>query len=144
MNKYDVLKKYFGYEEFRHGQEEVIDSILLGKDTLAIMPTGLGKSLCFQVPTMLMDGITLVISPLISLMKDQVLSLNSSGIKSAFINSTLTNAQYRKTLANVRNNQYKLIYIAPERLLHPSFLELCNYMKVTMVSIDEADRKSVV
>jgi len=138
LNKYDVLKKYFGYEAFRHGQEEIIDSILDGQDTLAIMPTGSGKSACFQVPTMLLDGITLVISPLISLMKDQVLSLNSGGISAAFINSTLTNGQYQKVLVNVRNNQYKLIYIAPERLLNPSFLALCNDMNVSMVSIDEA------
>jgi len=138
LNKFDVLKKYFGYEKFRTGQEEIIDSILAGSDTLGIMPTGSGKSLCFQVPTMLLNGITLVISPLISLMKDQVQSLNVSGINSAFINSTLTSGQYQTVLKNIRANHYKLIYIAPERLLNPSFLNLCNAMNISMVSIDEA------
>lgn len=96
MNKYEILKTYFGYDSFRGAQEILIDSILSGKDVLGIMPTGAGKSLCYQIPALMLDGITLVISPLISLMKDQVGSLNQAGIHAAYLNSSLTPGQYRK------------------------------------------------
>lgn len=134
----DILKKYFGYDDFREGQEFLIDSIIEGNDAVGIMPTGAGKSICFQIPAMLLDGITLVISPLISLMKDQVNSLTQVGIKSAYINSSLTQVQYRLALENAINGMYKIIYIAPERLLSEDFLNFTQKTKISMVTVDEA------
>ena len=116
--KYQLLKQYFGYDSFRPGQEILIDSILKGRDVLGIMPTGAGKSICYQIPALIMDGITLVISPLISLMKDQVESLNQAGIHAAYLNSSLTVNQYYKALSLARNGRYPIIYVAPERLLN--------------------------
>lgn len=123
MDKQEILKRYFGYDQFRSGQETLIDSILSGRDTLGIMPTGAGKSLCFQIPALMMDGITLVISPLISLMKDQVGALNQAGIHAAFLNSSLTVSQYYKALEYARAGRYPIIYVAPERLLAEEFLD---------------------
>ncbi len=137
-NKFTVLKSYFGYDEFREGQEFLIDSILDKKDVVAIMPTGAGKSICFQVPAILFSGITIVVSPLISLMKDQVSSLNQIGIKAAFINSSLTMNQTIKALENAKNGVYKIIYVAPERLLTDSFIEFAMDADISMVTIDEA------
>ena len=117
QKKEQVLKQYFGYDSFREGQAKLIDSALEGRDVLGIMPTGAGKSLCFQVPALMMEGITLVISPLISLMKDQVGALNQAGIHAAFLNSSLTMNQYYKALSLASKNQYKIIYVAPERLM---------------------------
>ena len=114
LDKFDVLKKFFGYSSFRGGQEEIIDNILSGRDVLGVMPTGAGKSLCFQVPALLMAGITLVISPLVSLMKDQVQALLENNVSAAFFNSTLTASQMRVALANAREGRYKIIYVAPE------------------------------
>ena len=111
-----ILKTYFGYDSFREGQEEIIDTILDGRDALAIMPTGAGKSLCYQVPALLLPGITLVVSPLISLMQDQVKSLNEAGIHAAYINSSLTEGQISKALSFAARGVYKIIYVAPERL----------------------------
>ena len=112
-----VLKQYFGYDSFREGQEELIESILRKQDTFGIMPTGAGKSICFQVPALMMEGITLVISPLISLMKDQVEGLNQAGVHAAYLNSSLTAGQYQKALGLARQGRYKIIYVAPERLV---------------------------
>lgn len=138
MNKYEILKKYFGYDTFRSAQEKLIDSILEGHDTLGIMPTGAGKSLCYQIPALMMDGITLVISPLISLMKDQVGSLNQAGIHAAYLNSSLTAAQYYKALGLARQGRYPIIYVAPERLMTEEFLDFAMGSRITMVAVDEA------
>ncbi|WP_099188412.1 DNA helicase RecQ [Tepidibacter mesophilus] len=134
----NILKKYFGYDRFRKGQEEVINSILERNDTIAIMPTGAGKSLCYQVPAMALQGITVVISPLISLMKDQVDTLNEIGIKSTYINSTLTNFEITERLFDAKDEEYKLVYVAPERLNSNEFLNFLNEAKVSLIAIDEA------
>ncbi|MBA4688992.1 MAG: DNA helicase RecQ [Candidatus Galacturonibacter soehngenii] len=136
--KEQVLKKYFGYTQFRKGQEILIDSILEGKDTFGVMPTGAGKSICYQVPALLLEGITLVISPLISLMKDQVQSLNQAGIHAAYLNSSLTTNQYYKALEYAKQGVYKIIYVAPERLLTGEFLSFAKSVTISMISIDEA------
>lgn len=138
MNKFDVLKQYFGHDEFRNGQSEIIDNILSGNDVLGIMPTGAGKSICYQVPAMLLDGITIVISPLISLMKDQVESLIQNGIPAAYINSSLTASQYYEALRRASNGSYKLIYVAPERLMTEDFLDFSQKCKIAMVTVDES------
>lgn len=138
MNKQEVLKKYFGYDSFREGQEVLIDSILEGHDALGIMPTGSGKSICYQVPALMLDGITLVISPLISLMKDQVASLNQAGIHAAYLNSSLTYNQYRKALSFAKEGRYPIIYVAPERLVTEEFLDFALHVKIAMVAVDEA------
>lgn len=133
-----ILKQHFGYDEFREGQAELIDALAYGKDSLGVMPTGSGKSLCYQVPAMLLPGVTLVVSPLISLMRDQVQSLVANGIPAAFINSSLTEAQYNRAMNNARSGQYKIIYIAPERLLAPSMLELAQILQISFIAVDEA------
>ncbi len=137
-NKYHILKKYFGYDTFRSAQESLIDSILEGRDVLGIMPTGAGKSLCYQISALMMEGITLVISPLISLMKDQVGSLNQAGIHAAFLNSSLTAAQYYKALGFAKQGRYPIIYVAPERLVTEEFLDFALHTKIAMVAVDEA------
>ncbi|XCP84183.1 DNA helicase RecQ [Roseburia hominis] len=136
--KFQILKRYFGYDEFRPGQEELIDGILSGQDVLGILPTGAGKSLCYQIPALLMDGITLVISPLISLMKDQVAALNQAGVHAAFLNSSLTYGQYQKALAFAVQGRYQIIYVAPERLETEEFLHFALHTKIAMVAVDEA------
>ena len=138
MDKHQVLRHYFGYDSFREGQEILIDSILAGRDAMGIMPTGSGKSLCFQVPALMREGITLVISPLISLMKDQVASLNQAGIHAAYLNSSLSSSQYIKALAYAREGRYPIIYVAPERLLTEEFLDFCLNVRISMVAVDEA------
>lgn len=138
MDKYEVLKKYFGYNSFRNRQEQIIDNILGGQDVLGIMPTGAGKSLCFQIPALMMSGITIVVSPLISLMKDQVRLLIENGVKAAYLNSSLSAGQYRKALYNAYNNVYKIIYVSPERLFTESFLELSKKINISMIVVDEA------
>ncbi|MDD3412765.1 MAG: DNA helicase RecQ [Lachnospiraceae bacterium] len=137
-DKYKILKQYFGYDDFREGQKEVIDSILSGKDVFGIMPTGAGKSICYQIPALLFSGITIVVSPLISLMKDQVTQLNEAGIYAAFLNSSLTQNQYFKALDYARQLKYKIIYVAPERLLTDSFLDFAMHAPIDFVSVDEA------
>ncbi|MEF9839751.1 MAG: DNA helicase RecQ [Lachnospiraceae bacterium] len=136
--KEELLKKYFGYDEFREGQEVLINSILDQKDTFGIMPTGAGKSICFQIPALLMRGITLVISPLISLMKDQVSALNQAGIHAAFLNSSLSPGQYRKAMEYAGEGRYKIIYVAPERLLTEEFTVFAKTVEISMICIDEA------
>ncbi len=138
MDKYEILNKYFGYGEFRPGQAELIDAIVSGRDAVGIMPTGGGKSICFQVPALMMTGVSLVISPLISLMKDQVNALKSYGINSVFFNSTLGEAQRRRESEKVLAGKCKIIYVAPERLAAASFKELCSKIEISMVCIDEA------
>ncbi|MCJ7835125.1 DNA helicase RecQ [Cuneatibacter sp. NSJ-177] len=138
MTKEQVLKKYFGYDAFRTGQEVLIDSILEGRDALGIMPTGAGKSLCYQVPALMLPGITLVISPLISLMKDQVGALNQAGISAAFLNSSLTPGQYAKALRLAGEGKYPIIYVAPERLATAAFLDFARSVEISMVAVDEA------
>ena len=138
MDKYNVLKEIFGYDSFRDGQEKVIDAVLSGRDALAIMPTGAGKSICFQVPALMLEGVTLVVSPLISLMKDQVNSLTQNGVKAAFINGSLTEKQIAKAMENARAGKYKIIYVAPERLNTYSFLSLSDYIDISLICVDEA------
>lgn len=137
-DKYGVLKEYFGHDSFREGQDRITDSLLGGRDVLGIMPTGAGKSICYQVPALMFEGVTVVVSPLISLMKDQVSSLVQSGVAAAYINSSLTHAQYLKVLQNTENGKYKIIYVAPERLCAPAFLEICRSLSISMVAVDEA------
>lgn len=132
-----VLKKYFGYDSFREGQEELINALLTRQDVFGIMPTGAGKSLCYQVPALMFPGITLVISPLISLMKDQVAALNQAGIYAAYLNSSLTQGQYFKALEFAKAGKYKIIYVAPERLLTDSFLSFALQADISFVSVDE-------
>lgn len=138
MDKYDVLSKYFGYSSFRKGQEEMVDCLLSGRDALGIMPTGAGKSICYQVPAIMLGGVTIVVSPLISLMKDQVNALVQQGVKAAYINSSLTDTQYDKVLKNAALGIYKIIYVAPERLDSVGFINLCRRIKISMVAVDES------
>lgn len=138
MKKEKVLKKYFGHRKFRDGQSEIIDNILEGNDILGIMPTGAGKSMCYQVPALMMEGITIVISPLISLMIDQVNSLVQSGVAAAYINSSLTLAQQNKVVSNIYKGMYKIIYVAPERLELEGFIRVAQTVKISMITIDEA------
>lgn len=138
MNAAEILKTYFGYDSFRDGQEDMIRAILSGRDAMAIMPTGAGKSLCYQVPALLLPGVTLVISPLISLMQDQVKSLNEAGIHAAFINSSLTETQISKALNLALKGTYKIIYAAPERLESAEFMRFALNGRISMVTVDEA------
>ena len=138
MDKFQVLKQFFGYDGFRPGQEKLIDAILSGRDVLGILPTGAGKSICFQIPALMMGGITLVISPLISLMKDQVASLNQAGVHAAYLNSSLTMGQYRKALAFAKEGRYKIIYVAPERLETAEFMDFAMSVDISMIAVDEA------
>ena len=137
-DKLSVLKDYFGHDSFRDGQEQIVDALLDGRDALCIMPTGAGKSMCYQIPALLFDGVTIVVSPLISLMKDQVGSLVQSGVPAAYINSSLSYPQFLRVLSNVEHRKYKIIYVAPERLLTDGFLDTCKKIKISMVAVDEA------
>lgn len=134
----EVLKEYYGYDSFRERQEEIITSILEGKDVVTIMPTGGGKSICYQVPALILDGLTIVISPLISLMKDQVDNIKNMGIKSAYINSTLSENEIKSILNDVIKNEVKILYVAPERLESTEFLNLITRVKISQIAVDEA------
>ena len=138
QKKYQLLAKYFGYHEFRHGQEELVDALLNRQDVLGIMPTGAGKSLCYQLPALLFEGLTLVVSPLISLMKDQVNALTQAGIPAAYLNSSLTPSQQSQMLAQAEAQAYKLIYIAPEQLETSRFLAFSQRVRIDFVAVDEA------
>lgn len=138
MNAEETLKVYFGYDSFREGQKKIIEAILSGRDALAIMPTGAGKSVCYQVPALMLPGVTLVISPLISLMQDQVKALNEAGIHAAFINSSLTEGQISKAIRLAGAGTYKIIYVAPERLESREFLDFASRADISMVTVDEA------
>ena len=133
-----VLEKAFGYKSFRKGQEEIVKNILDKKNTLGVMPTGGGKSICYQIPAIIKKGTTIVISPLISLMKDQVNELNSSGISATTINSSMGNKEISDELRKIRENKIKLLYVSPERLLLDSFIELANSITIPFLIIDEA------
>lgn len=133
-----VLREYFGYGEFRPNQQEIVDALLAGRDVLAVMPTGAGKSICFQVPALCMDGYALVVSPLISLMKDQVEALHQSGVPASFVNSTLGVAARNRVLDEVRDGVCKLLYVSPERLANDAFRTFCAQNLPVMLAIDEA------
>lgn len=133
----EILEKYYGFSSFRKGQKEVIESILDRRDTVAVMPTGSGKSLCYQIPALVFEGVTIVISPLISLMKDQVDALKEMGIKATYINSSISNQELKDRLSQTAAGEYKLLYIAPERLNSSRFLNLLQQLKVEMVAVDE-------
>lgn len=137
-NIIEILNKYYGYKSFRKGQEEIINNIINGNDVLAIMPTGGGKSICYQVPAIAMDGLTIVISPLISLMKDQVDSLNSLGIDSVYINSSLSNIEIQEVYFRLNTGDIKILYVAPERLEGVEFLNIIKSLKVSQIAVDEA------
>lgn len=132
------LKKYFGYDSFREGQEEIIKEILAGRDVLGVLPTGGGKSICYQLPALMMDGISLVISPLISLMKDQVDALRENGIAATFINSSLSLEDYKKSLSDIKSGAVKLVYISPERLENKFFIDFLKDLTISFVAVDEA------
>ncbi|MBQ7801373.1 MAG: DNA helicase RecQ [Oscillospiraceae bacterium] len=138
MDKQTLLERIFGYTQFRPGQEELIDGVLAGRDVFGIMPTGGGKSMCYQIPALLLPGVTLVISPLISLMRDQVMALKAAGVPAAFINSTLNEAQMRLVYRNLLAGQYKIVYVAPERLDYGGFGSIVEKLSVSFVAVDEA------
>jgi len=139
LNKiYEILNKNFGYSEFRAGQEEIIKSIMSKKDTLGVMPTGGGKSICYQIPALAFDGLTVVISPLISLMEDQVSALNNQGIPSVYINSSLSQQEMKDVYYAIEMEEYKIIYVAPERLTNQDFIDIIRYKKISQIAVDEA------
>ena len=138
MDKLGILKQVFGHDNFREGQEGLIDELLKGYDVLGVMPTGAGKSMCYQIPALLLPGITLVVSPLISLMKDQVMALKSAGVAAAYINSSLTPGQQAEAIRRASNGAYKIIYIAPERLEMQSFVQFAQNSAISLLAVDEA------
>ena len=137
-NPHSILKKVFGYDSFRPGQEDIVRRLLDGQDVLAVMPTGAGKSICYQVPALLLPGITIVVSPLVSLMKDQVGALVQAGVAAAFLNNSLNDNQKALMLRRAREGWYKIIYVAPERLEMPGFQRFAQEREISMVTVDEA------
>ena len=134
----EYLQEYFGYESFRKGQEQIIEQVLGGINTAGIMPTGGGKSICYQIPALLLPGVTLVISPLISLMKDQVDALEQNGIDATFLNSSISGLESSNRMNDIKHGRYKLVYVAPERLENPAFQQDLFNVEISMVAIDEA------
>ena len=134
----DQLKSVFGYDSFRAGQEELINTLLNGRDVLGVMPTGAGKSLCYQLPSIMSDGVSLVVSPLIALMNEQVINLCKKGVKAAYLNSSLTSYQQERVINNIAGGMYKLIYVAPERLQNESFINVCAGIDISLIAVDEA------
>ena len=132
------LQQFFGYQNFRLGQEKMIELVLSGKSSLCVMPTGGGKSVCYQIPALMLEGTTIVISPLISLMQDQVDTLLEMGTEAAYINSSLSQREYQDTLKNAQDGHYKLLYIAPERLESEDFRRLIALLNVPLIAVDEA------
>ena len=137
-DKHEVLREYFGYDSFRDGQEIMIDSIISGRDTVGVMPTGAGKSLCYQIPALMLTGVALVISPLISLMKDQVAALKQAGVAAAYINSSLTPRQLDMAMDNAAAGMYRIIYVTPERLETQRFINIARRMSISLIAVDEA------
>ena len=138
MDKYELLRRVYGYENFRPGQEELIDGVLAQRDVLGIMPTGGGKSMCYQIPGLLLPSLTVVISPLISLMRDQVQALNSAGIPAAYLNSTLNAAESKQVYRNLYMGNIKILYVAPERLDSEGFAAFAEKVPISFVAVDEA------
>ena len=138
VHKRELLYRVFGYDSFRPGQEKLIDAVLTGKDVFGIMPTGGGKSICYQIPALMLPGITLVISPLISLMQDQVAALKAAGIPAAYINSTLSGPQIQAVYRNLLAGRYKIVYAAPERLDYAGFADIAQKLHISFLAVDEA------
>ena len=138
MDRNRILKSYYGFDTFKEGQAEVIDSIMAGRDVMCIMPTGAGKSVCYQIPALMQSGTTLVVSPLISLMKDQVSALSQMDIKAAYINSSMTSQEYGRTLSARSRGLYRIVYVAPERLHSETFAEICREIDIPFIAVDEA------
>ena len=134
----EVLRQYFGFSSFREGQQTLIDAVLAGRDVLGVMPTGGGKSLCYELPALLLPGLTLVISPLISLMKDQVMALQNAGIPAGCIHSAMSVEELREAYRDTRFGAYKILYIAPERLLTDGFCALAQELEISLLAVDEA------
>ena len=138
QNKYDILRRYFGCSTFRKGQEPLIDAVLSGRDVLGILPTGGGKSFCYQIPALMLPGITLVISPLISLMNDQIRTLKMRGIPAEAVTSASSREMRTRVLENAARGKVKLLYLAPERLKSREFLRIAGHLKISMICVDEA------
>jgi len=138
MELFEALKQHFGYEGFRKGQEAIVRSVLSGRPSIAILPTGGGKSLCYQLPALLLEGTTVVVSPLVALMKDQVDALRARGIPAAFINSSLSDSERQERQGALRRGEYRLVYVAPERFRSPSFLSAMAGLTVPLLAVDEA------
>ena len=134
----ELLKTHFGYDAFLPLQEDIVGSVMAGRDTFALMPTGGGKSLCYQLPALALPGLTLVVSPLIALMKDQVDALEANGVPAGFINSTQTSAELSQVVRKIREGDIKLLYVAPERAIEPRFADFLRTLNVSLVAIDEA------
>ena len=138
MQAQETLRKYFGHEAFRPGQEVMVNALTHHRDALGVMPTGAGKSMCYQVPALMLPGVAIVISPLISLMADQVAALKSAGVPAAYLNSSLTPRQMDLAMQRARQGAYKIIYVAPERLETPSFQAMAQSMPISLLAVDEA------
>ena len=134
MDKLGLLKTFFGHTAFRPGQEEIVDALLSRRDVLGVMPTGAGKSVCYQLPALMLPGLTLVVSPLIALMKDQVTALAQAGVPAAYLNSSLSFAEHNEVIRSARAGAYKLLYVAPERLMAGDFLQLASDLSLIHIS----------